>query len=54
VECLALTSCGTACVAGIFANGTGIILVKNNSASRLPFFEGHGHDERHRWQIAEL
>jgi hypothetical protein len=32
------SSCGTACVAGIFANGTGIILVKNNSASRLPFF----------------
>lgn len=29
--CLALASCGTTCVAGIFANGTGIILIKNST-----------------------
>jgi hypothetical protein len=29
--CLALTSCGTTCVAGIFANGNGVILVKNST-----------------------
>jgi hypothetical protein len=39
--CLALTSCGTTCVAGIFANGTGIILVKNSTPPpACPFSTG--------------
>jgi hypothetical protein len=47
LACLALTSCGTTCVAGIFANGTGIILVKNSTPPPPALFDGHGYDERH-------
>jgi Domain of unknown function (DUF4382) len=43
LACLALTSCGTTCVAGIFANGTGIILVKNSTPPpACPFSTGMG------------
>jgi len=43
LTCLALTSCGTTCVAGIFANGSGIILVKNStSPPACPFSTGMG------------
>jgi Transposase DDE domain/Domain of unknown function (DUF4382) len=31
LACLALASCGNTCVSGIFANGTGVILVKNST-----------------------
>jgi hypothetical protein len=38
-----LTSCGTTCVAGIFANGTGVILVKNSTPPpTCPFSTGTG------------
>ena len=41
--CLALTSCGTTCVAGIFANGNGVILVKNSTPPPpCPFSTGMG------------
>jgi hypothetical protein len=41
--CLALTSCGTTCVAGIFANGTGVVLVKNSTPPpACPFSTGMG------------
>jgi hypothetical protein len=40
---LALASCGTTCVAGIFANGTGIVLVKNSTPPpACPFSTGMG------------
>jgi hypothetical protein len=43
LACLVLTSCGTTCVAGIFANGTGIILVKNSTPPpACPFSSGVG------------
>jgi hypothetical protein len=43
LACLALTSCGTTCVAGIFANGNGIILVKNATPPpTCPFSTGMG------------
>lgn len=43
LACLALTSCGTTCVAGIFANGPGIILVKNlTPPPACPFSTGMG------------
>ena len=43
LACLALTSCGTTCVAGIFANGNGIILVKNSTPPpACPFSTGMG------------
>ncbi len=43
LECLALTSCGTTCVAGIFPNGTGIVLVKNSTPPpACPFSTGMG------------
>ncbi len=41
--CLALTSCGTTCVAGIFTNGTGVVLVKNSTPPpACPFSTGMG------------
>jgi len=41
--CFALTSCGTTCVAGIFANGTGTVIVKNSpSPPACPFSTGMG------------
>jgi len=41
--CFALTSCGTTCVAGVFANGTGTVLVKNSpSPTACPFSTGMG------------
>lgn len=40
---VAFTSCGTTCVAGIFSNGTGIILVKNSTPPpACPFSTGMG------------
>jgi hypothetical protein len=43
LACLALASCGTTCVAGIFANGTGIVLVKNTTPPpACPFSTGMG------------
>jgi hypothetical protein len=43
LACLALTSCGTTCVAGIFANGNGVILVKNSTPPpACPFSKGMG------------
>ena len=43
LACLALTSCGTTCVAGIFANGNGIVLVKNSTPPpACPFSMGVG------------
>jgi hypothetical protein len=43
LDCLALTSCGTTCVAGIFSNGTGIILTKNSTPPpACPFSTGIG------------
>jgi hypothetical protein len=43
LACLALTSCGTTCVAGIFASGTGIVLVKNSTPPpACPFSTGMG------------
>jgi Domain of unknown function (DUF4382) len=39
--CVVLASCGTTCVAGIFANGTGIIIVKNSTPPpACPFSTG--------------
>lgn len=40
--CLALTSCGTTCVAGIFTNGAGIILVNSTPPPACPFSTGMG------------
>ena len=40
---VAVASCGTTCVAGIFANGTGIVLVKNSTPPpACPFSTGMG------------
>jgi Domain of unknown function (DUF4382) len=43
LACLALTSCGTTCVAGIFPNNTGIILAKTlTPPPACPFSTGMG------------
>jgi hypothetical protein len=43
LACFVLTSCGTTCVAGIFANGTGTVVVKNSpSPPACPFSTGMG------------
>jgi hypothetical protein len=43
LACLASTSCGNNCFAGIFANGTGIIIIKNSTPPPpCPFSAGTG------------